>query len=59
MNPINVEPSGSLDFGQLQSNKTILEVKLVEGIDKDYELHLYYVGYQSFAFENGFMALAY
>lgn len=59
MNPINVEPSGSLDFGQLQSNKTKLEVKLVDGITKPYELVLYYVGYKTFVFDRGFMSLAY
>jgi len=59
MNPINVEPSGSLDFGQLQSNKTVLEVKLTQGLTRDYELHLYYVGYQTFVFDGGFMSLAY
>ena len=59
MNPINVEPSGSLDFGQLQSNKTVLEVKLVPGLTREYELHLYYVGYQTFVFDGGFMSLAY
>lgn len=59
MNPINVEPSGSLDFGQLQSNKTILEVKLVSGLTRKYELHMYYVGYQTFVFDKGFMSLAY
>ena len=59
MNPINVEPSGSLDFGQLQSNRTVLEVKLVPGLTRQYELHLYYVGYQTFVFDGGFMSLAY
>lgn len=59
MNPINVEPSGSLDFGQLQSNRTVLEVKLVPGLTRQYELHLYYVGYQTFIFDGGFMSLAY
>ena len=59
MNPINVEPSGSLDFGQLQSNKTVLEVKLATGLSKTYDLELYYVGYQTFVFEGGFMSLAY
>jgi hypothetical protein len=59
MNPINVEPSGSLDFSQLQSNRTVLDVKLKEGLTNNYNLHLYYVGYQTFVFENGFMRLAY
>ena len=59
MNPINVEPSGSLDFGRLQSNKTKLEVKLVDGLTKSYELVLYYVGYKTFVFDKGFMSPAY
>lgn len=59
MNPINVEPSGSLDFGQLQSDRTVLEVKLKNGLSSSntYSLHLYYVGYQTFKFDGGFMSL--
>jgi hypothetical protein len=59
MNPINVEPSGSLDFGELQSNKTVLEIKLTKGLSRPYTLHIYYVGYQTFLFDKGFMSLAY
>jgi len=59
MNPINVEPSGSLDFGQLQSNRTLLDIQLVKGLTEVYTLHIYYVGYQTFVFDNGFMSLAY
>ena len=62
MNPVNVEPSGSLDFSQLQSSKTVLDVKLKSAAltsDRVYSLHAYYVGYQTFSFENGFMSLAY
>ena len=57
MNPINVEPSGMLDFSQLQSNRTILDVNMKTGLTSDYTLHLYYVGYQTFIFENGVMTL--
>src|SRR6056300_1419010 len=57
MNPINVEPSGMLDFSQLQSNRTVLDVTMKEGLTSDYTLHLYYVGYQTFIFENGVMSL--
>ena len=57
MNPINVEPSGMLDFSQLQSNRTVLDVTMEDGLTSDYTLHLYYVGYQTFIFENGVMAL--
>ena len=59
MNPINVEPSGSLDFGELKSDTTVIEVKLVPNLTKVYTLNIYYVGYQTFLFENGFMKLAY
>ena len=48
MNPINVEPSGMLDFSQLQSNRTVLDVTMEDGLTSDYTLHLYYVGYQTF-----------
>jgi len=57
MNPINVDPSGMLDFSQLQSNRTVLDVTMKEGLTDDYTLHLYYVGYQTFVFENGIMSL--
>ena len=59
MNPINVESSGSLDFTQLRSNRTTLDVKMVPNLTDTYNLHMYYVGYQTFTFENGFMSLAY
>ena len=61
MNPINVEPSGNLDFSQIQSDKTNIEVKLggalVDVNTKTYSLNMYYTGYQTFTFERGFMSL--
>ena len=66
MNPINVEPSGNLDFSQIQSDKTSIEVKLdtsasslVDTATKTYSLHMYYTGYQTYIFDKGFMSLAY
>src|SRR6056300_1763207 len=63
MNPINVEPSGNLDFSQIQSDKTNIEVKLdtteVDISAKTYSLNMYYTGYQTFVFDRGFMSLAY
>lgn len=59
MNPINVEPSGSLDFGQLRSNTTVLDIQLVGGLTRVYTLHIYYVGYETYVFDQGFMSLAY
>jgi hypothetical protein len=58
MNPINVEPSGNLDFSQLNSDKTLIELKLAD-TSKIYSLHIYYTGYQTFVFDRGFMSLAY
>jgi hypothetical protein len=63
MNPINVEPSGNLDFSQIQSEKTNIEVKLdtseVDVSTNTYSLNMYYTGYQTFVFDRGFMSLAY
>ena len=64
MNPINVEPSGNLDFSQIQSEKTNIEVKLDtdSGIDtstETFSLNMYYTGYQTFVFDKGFMSIAY
>ena len=58
MNPINVEPSGNLDFSQIQSDKTNIDVYLNDPT-KPYSLHMYYTGYQTFKFDRGFMTVAY
>jgi len=58
MNPINVEPSGNLDFSQIQSDKTDIDVYLNDPT-KPYSLHMYYTGYQTFKFDRGFMTVAY
>ena len=64
LNPVNVEPSGNLDFSQIQSEKTNIEVKLDtdSGIDtstETFSLNMYYTGYQTFVFDKGFMSIAY
>jgi hypothetical protein len=66
MNPINVDPSGNLDFSQIKSDKTSIEVKLdtsasslVDTSSNNYSLNMYYTGYQTYVFEKGFMSLAY
>jgi hypothetical protein len=53
-----VQPSGSLDFSQIQSNMTTIECDLLP-TNETYSLHMYYTGYQTFKFEGGFMSLAY
>jgi hypothetical protein len=63
MNPINVEPSGNLDFSQIQSDKTNIEVTLdTDSVDistQTFSLNMYYTGYQTFVFDRGFMSVAY
>lgn len=63
LNPINVDPSGNLDFSQIQSDKTNIEVKLDTSIiditTETFSLNMYYTGYQTFVFSSGFMSLAY
>jgi len=59
MNPINVNPSGSLDFSEIQSEKTKIELKLDPGLTDVYTLYIYYTGYQTFKFDKGFMSLVY
>jgi hypothetical protein len=61
MNPINVEPSGNLDFSQIQSQKTNIELKLdtnkVDVSSNTFSLNMYYTGYQTFIFDRGFMSV--
>lgn len=59
INPINVNPSGSLDFSDIKSDRTSIELKLDPDLDKTYTLYIYYTGYQTFNFEKGFMSLVY
>ena len=59
MNPINVNPSGSLDLSEIQSEKTKIELKLDPGLTDVYTLYIYYTGYQTFKFDKGFMSLVY
>ena len=71
MNPLNVEPSGSLDFGQMNSDKTFLEVKMQNGsytidfgktytqrLSQQHALYLYFTNYQTFSFKDGYVRLA-
>jgi hypothetical protein len=57
MNPLVVEPSGSLDFSSLTGNKTTLECTLEAGLTETYSLHMYYTGYTVFKIEEGKLAI--
>src|SRR5210317_1640648 len=60
LNPVNVEPSGNLDFSQIQSEKTNIEVTLDSELvsANTYSLNMYYTGYQTFTFDRGFLSIA-
>jgi hypothetical protein len=58
MNPLVVEPSGSLDFSRLQGNKTTLECTLESGLTETYSLNIYYTGYVVMVIENGLLRMS-
>ena len=60
MHPVNVEPSGNLDFSQIQSEKTNIELIIDDEFvgANTYSLNMYYTGYQTFVFDKGFMSVA-
>lgn len=54
--PKNSNPSGIIDFGNIQSDKTIIDVELTD-VSNIYSMHMYYTGYQTMQFKDGFMQL--
>jgi len=54
--PKNTIPSGVIDFVDIQSDKTTIDVELTD-VSNVYSMHMYYTGYQTMYFENGFMDL--
>jgi hypothetical protein len=55
IHPMNTEPSGVLDFATIQSDKTLIKAEVAD-ISNTYSMHMYYIGYQTVKFENGFMS---
>ena len=53
--PINTDPSGMFDFSEIHSDKTVIENELADTANV-YSMHMYYTGYQTMRFENGFMS---
>lgn len=53
--PMNTDPSGMFDFSEIHSDKTVIENELVDTANV-YSMHMYYTGYQTMQFENGFMS---
>jgi len=55
--PKNSDPSGVLDFSGIKSDKTIIDMELTD-VSNVYSMHMYYTGYKTMKFENGFMRFA-
>lgn len=53
--PMNTQPSGVLDFATIQSDKTRIEMEIVDA-SNTYSMHMYYTGYQTMRFQDGFMS---
>ena len=53
--PMNTDPSGMFDFSEIHSDKTVIENELADTANV-YSMHMYYTGYQTMRFENGFMS---
>jgi hypothetical protein len=48
-----VNPSGSLDFTMLKSDRTNIEITLESVATNSYTMHMYYTAYKTFMFEDG------
>jgi len=58
MSPATVDPSGNLDFSQLKSDRTNIEITLEDAVQNSYTMHMFYTGYQVFEFQGGKMQVA-
>jgi len=59
--PKTSQPSGYLDFSQLNSDKTLLSIELYPEYTQNdaYRVIIYYKGYEQFNFSNGFVTKIY
>jgi hypothetical protein len=58
MFPRNVEPSGSIDFGNIKSNRTYLSCDIDPSLhvwQQVWRLNLYYKAYTTFTFKDGYL----
>lgn len=60
LNPRDPNPTGYFDFSNTKSDKTFIKVKIKDSIPYKprngvWKMHLYYTGYRTMQFENGFM----
>ena len=61
LHPKSSQPSGTLDFLGLNSDKTKLEIEIAPDLvtNSQYRLLLYYKGYETFVIKNGFITKKY
>lgn len=61
MQPTDSAPTGSLDFEGINSDRTFLDTTLSNFVNdnKNYSLNIYYIGYQTLVYENGFVQLVF
>ena len=60
LNPKDPNPTGYFDFSKTQSDKTFIKVNIKDNIlygprNGIWNMHLYYTGYKSMKFQDGFM----
>lgn len=53
LDPGSVNPTGSLDFTMLKSDRTNIEITLESVATNSYTMHMYYTAYKTFMFEDG------
>lgn len=59
INPKGDQMSGFLDFSDLNSERTKLHLELADEVvsaNNDYTLYMYYIGYKTLKFENGYVS---
>jgi len=59
INPKSDQMSGFLDFSDLNSERTKLHLELADEVvsaNNDYTLYMYYIGYKTLKFENGYVS---
>ena len=65
LNPKDPSPTGSLNFSTVESSKSFIRASIINiprfesDQTRTFNMNLYFLGYQTLVFENGFMSLKY
>jgi hypothetical protein len=58
LNPMDGPLSGAIDFSQMVSDKTFIDVSMLTTANsQDYNMHMFYMGLQTLTFSGGFLTL--